>query len=66
MSKLFNLSTFLDLGHDSLVWLARLRVSPMDFLIVAVELVLASKTLLVVFAADGWAFVAFGVDAVLG
>ena len=38
----------------------------MDFLIVAGELVLASETLLVVFAADGRAFEAFGIDAVLG
>ena len=38
----------------------------MDFLVVTVELVLASETLLVVLAADGWAFVAFGIDAVLG
>ena len=38
----------------------------MDFLVVTVELVLANETLLVVFAVDGWAFEAFGIDAVLG
>ena len=38
----------------------------MDILIVAVELVLAGETLLVVFALNGWAFEAFGIDAVLG
>ena len=38
----------------------------MGFLVVTVELVLASETLLVVFAADGRAFKGFGIDAVLG
>ena len=38
----------------------------MGFLVVTVELVLASETLLMVFAVDGWAFEAFRVDAVLG
>ena len=38
----------------------------MDFLKVTVELVLASETLLMVFAADDWALEAFGNDAVLG
>ena len=66
MSKLVHLNTLRDLGHNSLVWLARLRVSPMDFLEVTVELVLASESLLVVFTADSWTFEAFGVDTVLG
>ena len=38
----------------------------MDFLVVTVELILASETLLVIFAVDGWAFEAFRIDAVLG
>ena len=38
----------------------------MDFLVVTFEMVLASETLLVVFAVDGWTFEAFGIDAVLG
>ena len=38
----------------------------MDFLDVTIELVLAGETLLVVFAADGRAFEACGIDAVLG
>ena len=37
----------------------------MDFLVVTVELILASETLLVVCAVDDWAFEAFGIDAVL-
>ena len=66
MSKLSHLSTVSDLGLDSLVRLARLRFSPMDFLVVTVELVLAGETLLVVFAVDDRAFEALGIDAVLG
>ena len=65
-SRPSHLCTISALGHDSLVWLARLQLSSMDFLIVTVELVLASETLVVVFAADDWAFEAFGIDAVLG
>ena len=37
----------------------------MDFLVVTVEFVLASETLLVVFAVDDWAFEVFGIDAML-
>lgn len=59
-------STASNLGLDSLVRLARLRNSPMDFLVVTVELVLASEALLVVFTAEDWTFEAFGIDAVLG
>lgn len=59
-------STASNLGLDSLVRLARLRYSPMDILIVTVELVLASEALLVVFATEDRTFEAFGIDAVLG
>ena len=38
----------------------------MDFLVVTVEMVPASETLLVVFAADDRAFEVFGIDVVLG
>lgn len=62
----YSSSTASNLGLDSLIRPARLRNSPMDFLEVIFELVLASEALLVVFATDDWAFEAFGVDAVLG
>lgn len=62
----YSSSTASSFRLDGLVRLARLRNSPMDFLVVAVELVLASETLLVVFADEDGAFEAFGVDAVLG
>ena len=65
-SKLLYLSRVSDFGRDSLVWPARLGVSPMDFLMVTVAMILASETLLVEFAVDDRAFEGFGIDAMLG
>lgn len=64
--ELFHLSIVSDLGLDGLVWLARLRLSSMDLLVVTVELVLAAEAVLVVFAAENGAFEDSGLDAMLG
>ena len=64
--KLFHLGIVSDLGLDGLVWLARLRLSSMDLLVVTVELVLACEAVLVVSAAEDGAFEVSGFDAMLG
>lgn len=64
--KLFDLSRATGLGLDGLVGLARLKLSLVGVLVVTLELVLAGKADLVVFAAKSWAFEAFGLDAMLG
>lgn len=64
--KLLHLSAIFDLGLDGLVRFAGLRFSLMDVLMVPRELVLASKTGLVVFAVKDRTFEDLGLDAMLG
>ena len=55
-----------DLGLDGLIRLARLKFAFVNFLVVALEFVFASKADLVIFAAELRAFKVLGHDAVLG
>ncbi len=61
-----SLSRACDLWLDGLVRLGWLKNSSMDLLAMTVELVLATKADLVVFAARIWAFEVLGLDTVLG
>lgn len=63
---LFDLSNSIGLGLDMLVRLAGLKLSLVDVLIVTLELVLAGKADLVIFAGKDWAFEVLRLEAMLG
>ena len=64
--KLLHLNKVSAFGLDGLVRLGELKISPVDALEVALDFILASEAILMVFTIKNWAIKALRVDAVLG